>query len=154
MFLRAFSKLMADRGHILDDIRLVQAALCDCTELDAQQNSLAEDMEIVSELIRQCIAENTIMAQSQKVLTEKYERHTSRYEKMKQLYESLEQEHRRRKEQYNRITAFANTLTEQAELPIDFSESLWLAAVDHATVNANETVTFTFKDGTEITEQM
>ena len=37
LFLRAFGKLMADREHILEDIQLVQAALCDCTELDTQQ---------------------------------------------------------------------------------------------------------------------
>ena len=111
-------------------------------------------MEIISELIRQCIAENTIMAQNQTVFMEKYERHTSRYEKMKQQYTAIEAERQRRKEQCDRIAAFSKMLTEQAELPIDFSENLWLAAVDHATVNANEIVTFTFKDGTEITEQM
>ncbi len=116
--------------------------------------ALKEDMEIISELIRQCIAENSIMAQNQTAFMEKYERLTNRYEKMKQQYESLEQECRRRKEQYDRITAFSKILTEQAELPMDFSDDLWLAAVDHATVNANETVTFAFKDGTEITEQM
>ena len=154
MFLRAFSKLMADRNHILEDIRLVQATLCDCTELDAQENSLAEDMEIVSEMIRRCIAENTTKAQNQTAFMEKYERLTNRYEKMKQQYTAIEAERQRRKEQYDRIAAFSKMLTEQAELPIDFSENLWLAAVDHATINANETVTFTFKVGAEITEQM
>ena len=137
-----------------EDIRLIQDALCDCTELDAQQMALEEDMEIISELIRQCIAENSIMAQNQTAFTEKYERLTNRYEKMKQQYTAIEAERQRRKEQCDRIAAFSKMLTEQAELPIDFSENLWLAAVDHATVNANEIVTFTFKDGTEITEQM
>ena len=154
MFLRAFSKLMADRNHILEDVRLVQATLCDCTGLDAQQMALEEDMEIISELIRQCIAENSIMAQNQTAFMEKYERLTNRYEKMKKQYTAIEAERQRRKEQYDRIAAFSKMLTEQAELPIDFSDDLWLAAVDHATVNANETVTFTFKDRTEITEQM
>ena len=39
-------------------------------------------------------------------------------------------------------------------MPIEFNDDLWLAAVDHAAVNADETVTFTFKSGIEITEQM
>ena len=52
------------------------------------------------------------------------------------------------------ISAFATMLTEQSEIPIEFNDDLWLAAVDHATVNADETVTFTFKSGIEITEQM
>ena len=45
-------------------------------------------------------------------------------------------------------------LAGQSEMPIEFNDDLWLAAVDHATVNADETVTFTFKSGIEITEQM
>ena len=39
-------------------------------------------------------------------------------------------------------------------MPIEFNDDLWLAAVDHAAVNADETVTFIFKSVIEITEQM
>ena len=154
LFLRAFSRLMADREHILEDIRLVQAALYDCAELDAQQTALAEEMEIASELIRRCIEENTIKVQNQTEYMERYERHTHRYEKLKQRYETIEAERQRRKEQNDRISAFADTLAEQKEIPIEFDDDLWLAAVDHVTVKADETVTFTFKSGIEITEQM
>lgn len=154
LFLRAFSKLMANREHILEDIQLIQANLCDCTELDAQQATLAEEMEIVGELIRQCIEENTIKVQNQAEYLERYERHTHRYEKMQKQYEAIESEQQCRKEQHDRISAFATMLTEQSEMPIEFDDDLWLAAVDHATVNADETVTFTFKNGIEIMEQM
>ncbi len=154
MFLRAFSKLIADREHIWEDIRLVQNTLCDCTELDAQQATLEEEMEIVSELIRQCIEENTVKAQNQAEYMERYERHTRRYEKMQKQYEAIEAERQRRKEQNDRISAFSAMLTEQSEMPIEFDDDLWLAAVDHATVNADETVVFTFKSGIEITEQI
>ena len=154
MFLRAFGKLMADREHILEDIQLVQAALCDCTELDTQQAALVEEKEIVGELIRQCIEENTIKVQNQEEYMERYERHTRRYEKMKKRFEAIEAERQRRKEQNDRISAFSAMLAGQSEMPIEFNDDLWLAAVDHATVNADETVTFTFKSGIEITEQM
>ena len=72
MFLRAFGKLMADRNHILEDMRLVQATLCDCTELNAQQAALAEEMEIVGELIHQYIEGNTIKVQNQEEYMERY----------------------------------------------------------------------------------
>lgn len=60
MFLRAFGKLMADREHILEDVCLEQATLCDCRRLEVQQTALIEEMEIAGELIRQCIEEDTI----------------------------------------------------------------------------------------------
>lgn len=154
LFLRAFGKLMADREHILEDIRLVQATLCDCAELDVRQASLAEEMEIVGELIRQCIEENTVKVQNQAEYLERYECYTRRYEKMQKQYEAIEAERQRRKEQKDRISAFAATLAEQKEMPIEFDDDLWLAAVDYATVNADETVIFTFKSGIEITELM
>ena len=154
MFLRAFGKLMADREHIPEDIHLVQATLCDCTELDAQQATLAEEMEIVSELIRQCIEENAVKAQNQAEYMERYERHIRRYEKMQKQYEAIEAERQRRKEQNDRISAFVSTLAEQTEIPIEFDDDLWLVAVDHTTVYADETVLFTFKSGIEITEQI
>ena len=154
LFLRAFGKLMVSREHILEDIRLVQATLCDCTELDTQQATLAEEMQIVGELIRQCIEENTIKVQNQAEYLERYDRHTRRYEKMQRQYEALESERQRRKEQHDRISAFATTLVQQTEMPIEFDDDLWRAAVDHATVYADETVVFTFKSGIEITEQM
>ena len=121
---------------------MVQAALCDCTELDTQQATLAEEMEIVGELIRQCIEENTSKVQNQEEYMERYERHTRRYEKMKKRYEAIEAERQRRKEQNDRISAFSAMLAGQSEMPIEFNDDLWLAAVDHATVNADETVTF------------
>lgn len=154
MFLRAFGKLMTDREHILEDIRLVQATLCDCAELDTQQAALAEEMEIVGELIRQCIEENTIKVQNQAGYLERYERHTRRYEKMQKQYETLESERQRRKEQRDRIGTFTTILAGQTEISIEFDDDLWLAAVDHATVNADETVVFTFNSVIEITEQM
>ena len=73
---------------------------------------------------------------------------------MKKRYEAVEAERQRRKEQNDRISAFAAILAGRSEMPIEFNDDLWLAAVDHATVNADETVTFTFKSGIEITEQM
>ena len=103
---------MADRQQILEDIHLVQANLCDCTELDTQQSALAEEIQIVGELIRQCIEENTIKVQNHTEYLERYDCHTRRYEKMQKQYETLESERQRRKEQYNRISAFVATLAE------------------------------------------
>lgn len=42
----------------------------------------------------------------------------------------------------------------RSQKDLDEQDDLWLAAVDHVTVNADETVTFTFKSGIEITEQL
>lgn len=154
MFLRAFGKLMTDRQQILEDCRLVCDTLFDCSSLDAEQAALTKDMELLADIIRQCVEDNTLRAQSQTEYLERYERHAQRYEVLKEKHTALEAERQRQKEQRDRLTAFMVTLEQQAEIPMEFDDALWLSAIDHATVHANETITFTFKSGVEITEQM
>jgi DNA invertase Pin-like site-specific DNA recombinase len=154
LFLRALGKLMTDCTYIIDDCRLAQATLCDCSTIDTQKDALAEEMSVVAELIRQCVDENSTKMQSQAEYLERYERHTGRYDKLKKQYEALDVEHRRRKEQSDRLEAFINTLEKQKEPPITFDDELWIATVEHATVYSDERVVFTFKSGIEITEQM
>ena len=65
LFLRAFNKLHSMRESILEDSLLVQRELFDCTELDAQQTALAEEMELAAELVRRCVEENSLKVQDQ-----------------------------------------------------------------------------------------
>ena len=154
LFLRAFSKLMDAREHILEDCRLVQNALFDCADLDTEQATLVEEMDILSEVIRRCVEENTVKVQNQAEYYERYGRYAQKYDKLKKRYEAIEAERQRRKEQSDRLGAFISTIHEQEQIPIEFTDDLWLATVDRMTVNADETVVFAFKNGTKITEQM
>ena len=154
LFLRAFGKLMSARVSILEDCRLVQAALSDCSELEAEQKSVADEMEITAELIRWCVDKNAATAQDQADYYAQYEGHVKRYAELKTRYETAETERQRRQEQGRILGEFIRRLEEQTEPPIEFNDDLWLAVIDHATVNADETVVFSFKGGIEIIEQL
>ncbi len=54
-----------DIGSILEDCRLMQATLTDCTGIDAEIESLLEEIDVVAELTKRCIAENSQTAQNQ-----------------------------------------------------------------------------------------
>lgn len=154
LFLRAFSKLMDVKKQILEDCQLVKDTLCNCDDLDKEQADLIEEMDILSEVIRRCVEENTVKVQNQAEYYERYDRHAQKYDKLKKRYEAIEAERQRRKEQSDRLGAFISTIHEQEQMPIEFTDDLWLATVDRMTVNADETVVFAFKNGTKITEQM
>ncbi len=154
LFLQAFSKLMDTRERILEDCRLAQDTLCDCADLDTEQASLEEEMDILSEVIRRCVEENTVKAQNQAEYYERYDHHAKKYDKLKKRYETIEAERQRRKEQSDRLGAFIATIAQQEQMPIEFTDDLWLATMERMKVNADETVVFTFKSGVEITEQM
>ncbi len=154
LFLRAFGKLMDTKQRIIEDCRLAKDTLCDHTDLDAEQSGIAVEMDVLGEVIRRCIEENSTRVQDQEEYYERYDAHIRKYEKLKKRYEALDTERLYRKEQSDRLGIFITTLTEQKELPIDFSEELWIAMVDHVTIHADERVVFTFKSGAEITEQI
>lgn len=154
LFLRSFSKVHSMRDSILEDCLLVQRELFDCTELDARQATLAEEMELDAELVRRCVEENSLKVQDQMEYLQRYERHVQRYEKLKKKYDTLDAEKQRRKEQHGRLGAFIDTLRTQTDLPVQFEPNLWLAVIEKATVHADHRVVFTFKGGMEITEEM
>ena len=154
LFLKVFSKMIDMRESILEDCRLLQSSLADLTELETKANAMAEEIEIAAELIRRCVDENSLKAQSQEEYFEQYERHIARYEKLKKQLETIETEKQHRKEKASLIGGFITTLEKQGDIPIEFDDDLWIATIDHVTVNADESVVFTFKSGAEVTEQL
>ena len=142
------------REAIIDDCRLVQATLGDQTELDTQAQAIIEEMEITAELIRRCVDENTLKVQNKAEYVERYECHAARYEKLKRQLEGIETERQSRKEKFDLIGSFITTLEKQGSAPFEFDDDLWVAIIDHVTVNTDESVVFTFKGGMEVTEQL
>ncbi|NLC84698.1 MAG: hypothetical protein GX749_06455 [Ruminococcaceae bacterium] len=55
--------------------------LSDTTALDAELDSLNEEITVVAELVKACIKENASTAQSQEEYTKKYNGLLTRYEK-------------------------------------------------------------------------
>lgn len=154
LFLKAFSNMIDIRESIIDDCRLVQATLGDQAELDIKAKAIIDELEITAELIRKCVDENSFTAQSQAEYIEKYEHHVARYEKLKKQLETIDDERRHRKEKAAFIGAFITALEKQSDMPIEFDDDLWTATIDHVTINADESVVFTFKGGMEVTEQL
>jgi hypothetical protein len=77
-----------------------------------------------------------------------------RYENLHSRYDTLQQQKERRQIQADAIGGCLFALEELDLLEINFSETLWNAAVDHVTVYADERLEFCFKNGTAITVQM
>lgn len=51
------------------------------------------------------------------------------------------------------VECFMTEICLMPELPTGFNASHWNALVDHVTVYADDKMVFTFKNGSEITEQ-
>ena len=150
MFVVALSKLMQNREALLEDGRLIYTELADTAELDKKCEKLLDEIDVTKELIARLIKENAAQAQNQEEYLKRYESLAQRVEKLKSRYEILQQKRERRLYQADNLSAFIFALKELDILNIKWSPTIWHTTVDKVTVNADGSVLFRFKNGSEV----
>ncbi len=149
-FITAFNSLWQARTELIDDCRLVQNTLTDCTALDVQITELLEEIEVFTELTKRCIAENSSNTQSQEEYNKKYNGYVERYEKAKAKVERLQAQREERIAKADGIGAFMFRLSELDEPPTAFDNQLWMQTIDRVMVHEDGRLVCIFKNGTEI----
>ena len=149
-FVTALNAIIENKDNILEDCRLMQATLTDCTGIDTEIESLLEEIDVVTELTKRCIAENSQMAQNQEEYAVRYNGFVERYEKAKARLEQLRTTKAAREAQAEAIGAFMFEVQELDALT-EFDEKLWLTVIDTVTVHADGRMTFKFQGGKTLT---
>jgi len=149
-FLVAFNKLLGGKDTLLEDCRIMQSHLTDCSAIDAELEELRQEIEVVTELTQRCIHENARSAQSQEEYTKRYNGYVARYDAAKAKLDALQKKKEQRLAEADAIGGFMFELSEYTEAITEFNESLWLAVVERATAFHDGRLVFTFQNGTEI----
>ena len=126
----------------------MQATLTDCTGIDTEIESLLEEIDVIAERTKRCIAENSQTAQNQEEYAARYNGFVERYEKAKAQLEQLRTTKAAREAQAESIGAFMFEVRELDNIT-EFDEKLWLTVIDTVTVHADGQMTFKFQGGTE-----
>ena len=127
--------------------KLMQATLTDCTGIDTEIKTLLEEIDVVTELTKRCIAENSQTAQNQEEYAARYNGFVERYEKAKARLEQLRTTKTVREAKTEAIGAFMFEVQELDALT-EFDEKLWLTVIDTVTVHTDGRMTFKFHGGT------
>ena len=149
-FLDACNQLFENRDEILENCRMMQNILTDCSEIDEKQKSILQEMEIVAELTRKYIMENSQTAQNQDEYNSHYNAFVERYEKLQTKSLALQKQKEERLANRDLIGGFILELSKCKELLAEFDEKLWVAIIDKVTVFQDGRLMFVFKDRTEI----
>ncbi len=150
-FLDAINTLIVNRDALLEDCRLIQTALTDCSEIDAKLEKLLQEIEVVGELTKRCIEDNAQNAQDQDAYTVRYNGLVERYEKTKAEVDELQRRRAERQAKAENIGAFMFELCERDTTMTEFDDRLWLTTVDKVTVHSDGRLVFLFQNGTEVT---
>ena len=150
-FLEAYSQLLPDRERLIEDCRVMQTTLTDCSEIDRETRELLQELEVVAELTRRCVDENSTSALDQDDYQTRYNGLLERYNRAEARIKELEIQRTERMAKADAIGAFMFRLREMDQPLEHFDDRLWLEIVDCVTVHRDGSLIFKFQNGTEIT---
>lgn len=149
-FIRAWSDMQDITDEVILECRLALTELFDSDAIDDEIAAKNAEAEVLIEMNRKYIAENASAAQDQKAYKKRQDELVAKYNAIAKQIDDLKAEKGNRKMQRTVLTAFVDTMGQQCGALTEFNESLWLAAVEKATVHDNGRIVFTLINGTEI----
>ena len=149
-FIAAFNTLFKNRATLLDDCRLMQLELTDSSAIDEKLSELYQELDVVAELTRKCVEQNSQSAQSQGDYIARYNAIVKKYDAAKTKAEALQRKRADRMAQADAMGGFMFELSERDEALTEFNDRLWISTIEKATAYHDGRLVFTFKNSLEI----
>ena len=149
-FLAAFNIVLGNRDEIIEAYEEVIAALTDTADLDAEQETLENESEVVLGLIQKIISENAQTAMDQEEYNRRYDAYSERFEAARKRLAEIAELRQERNAKKTRIRLFMENMNNHQELVQSFDEELWYSTVDYVTVYEDKRLVFTFRDGRQV----
>ncbi len=145
-FIKAFNNVIENKESIIKDCEEVILSLIDTKAIDDEIIKFEEECEVIVELIKSLIYDNSRKPMDQDKYNQKYNFYTDRYEINKDKLAKTKEKKQELIVRHDKIDAFMNHLRLNDNLLSEFNEKLWYAMVDKAIVDIDGTVNFKFKN--------
>lgn len=86
-FVTAYNRLLEDKDEIIRNMEVVIGQLSDSSGLEMEREKLGQEMTVLAEMVRNCVAENAQTAMDQGKYQERYSGLAERYETLKDKFE-------------------------------------------------------------------
>ena len=127
--------------------------LTDTSDLEEEAAHLRNKMAGISQSVRALIDRNARSGVDQNEYECEYQGMTKRFAGLEKRLKDIEAERDRRKIQRSALTGFLKALKFTKAPITDFTSQLWNALVEKATVNADGSMVFTFRNGLTIRQK-
>ena len=146
-FILAMNRILENKDEIIENCLLLSKNFT--TSDDSAIEKATQEMDVVAELTRNLIQQNSVKPMKQELYRAEYEQLVQRYESLKAKRDTLVSKKEAMESKLKFILHYAETLRGQDAIT-EFSEDLWLKTIDHVTVCKDGGMVFRFRDGTEI----
>jgi site-specific DNA recombinase len=145
-FIEAFNRLIPDRERLIADCRVMQAALCDCTEVDAAIEEALQETEVLAEMVQRGVEENSRVAQDQGEYNKRYAGLLQRYEAASAQLDTLQEKRAERQKKAEAIGRFMQRLAERDGALSEFTAGLWIDSIETVIVQCDGMLVFRFQN--------
>ena len=149
-FVDAVNEIVDGRDLVLDRCRTLYEDFQDTTALDNEIEEHLRECEIIAELSRKLVEDNTQKEMDQSVFLRKYNSYVKKYDAENKKAEDLKALRVERLQKAEAISAFMFEIHERDQLVVEFSERLWIATIEKVTVCHDGKLIFQFKNGMEV----
>lgn len=126
--------------------------LLDTTKLEKKAATIQNEIEVLEELFRKIVDENSRKAMDQKKYTKKYNELVERYKKGQDELNEVEEKQQENKVRKDSIDTFIDRLKSQDIILTDFDGALWTSTINKVVIEND--IIFYFKDGTKIKQEI
>lgn len=149
IFIQAINELLNAKKYFLKEYQLLIDKILDTKDLEFKKQELETELKITSDLITECINENTRKLQNQTSYQEKYNMLVSKFEKTKLELECLTDKILDKQDRKDRIEDFIRTLKDKDRID-EFDKDLWCSLIEDITIQKNGSKIIRFKEGNKI----
>ena len=149
-FVAAFNSIIRNKAELIRNCQFVMERYTDCSDIDARQSRLDDELAVVTGLIQKWVAENAKTAQDTDAFMAKCREYAARYQELQAKVEALEEEKLIRQGRVKRFEIFLRALKKQHGDLTEFDKSTWLAVIDTVLVKPDGKLVFKFANGIEV----
>lgn len=147
-FITAMNQILENRDEIIENCLLLSQNFTFAD--DSAIEKVTQEMDVVAGLTKNLILQHTRTPMKKELYEAEYEKLVQRFEALQAKHNALLLKKEMMESKLKFILHYAETLRGQ-DVITEFSEDLWLKAIDNATICIDGSMVFRFKDGTEIT---
>lgn len=149
-FIVAFNRLLGNKERYIAHFEELLPLLADTGNLEARLDALRSQHEELMSKLQLCIAENARRVQDQAAYNRQYSELRTACEEIEAAIAETNKEILAQLGRKEQVRCCLNELRRHGDILAEFDLDLWNTLVESATVSTDETLTFRFRDGTEI----
>ena len=135
---------------MIEDAEQIKNLLTNTQAEDKDIVKYEAELAIITETANKMVKENSVKIQAQDEYQKRYDELTKRYESTKSKLDRVLIEKSRKESQLLRLDCSISRLKDSPYIIEEWNEELWNVLLESATVQRNKSITFKFKNGTEI----